>query len=440
MPRSARPFNCRLLLLVFALLLASRADAQREREVPPQDSDYGAKFFDQLEKIFGRFRDADLRRIFQMAQPIRCADLVIDKGEWREVAFFNENHDLGAWSRTSLDEIKSDLAVYTFKGACGGQRASAQVTTKFPIEESVKAYRAHRIQFSDIEVNVNAPVTATFDPDTQAYSFDLPYMFRETDRNRQRIYTLIPPTASDRYATDVKNHWDCKRVTADDLTYQFLICHTTLVPRNYAPGRDSRNDVFGSSAYTILSDGKEATSSVRLNFDTSAGTTAPEGKAPDAVNDRVPQPQPTPREADSTWRPVTAARKLIDVGQSEFRLRFAPDAWRGKIGQAEWLADGAINSTPAARNKSYCAWHVTSRDRVAQLIMPASNEAVGYSLGFRKQSQTGVSAIFELQSDAGAAVGMLECLFAQSQTPADITVGQFRAIVGSNIELETPPQ
>lgn len=66
--------------------------------------------------------------------------------------------------------------------------------------------------------------------------------------------------------------------------------------------------------------------------------------------------------------------------------------------------------------------------------------SVLHSLEFRKQTQAGISAIFEMQSETGSVLGVLDCLFVQSQTPADITVSQWLSIVGSNIELETPTQ
>src|SRR4026209_470684 len=120
------------ILFCLTLILSANAYAQRETELPPaQEAEYGSRFLDQLQKIFGRFRDTDLKRVFQSAQPILCSELVTDKGEWREVAFFNENRKLGDWYRTTLDEIRNDLAVYVFKGACGGRRAAAQLTTKF---------------------------------------------------------------------------------------------------------------------------------------------------------------------------------------------------------------------------------------------------------------------------------------------------------------------
>src|SRR5579862_1346257 len=94
------------------------AYAQQGRETPTSQHEYGTRFFDQLGRIFGRFRDADLRQVFQAARPIQCSDLVMGTGEWRAVAFFNENRKLGDWYRKSIDEVKHDLAVYSFKGSC----------------------------------------------------------------------------------------------------------------------------------------------------------------------------------------------------------------------------------------------------------------------------------------------------------------------------------
>src|SRR5437667_11948938 len=54
---------------------------------------YDRKFFIQLRGVFGRFRDSDLERVFDQAKPIQCSELVNDEGEWRTVAFFNENRE-----------------------------------------------------------------------------------------------------------------------------------------------------------------------------------------------------------------------------------------------------------------------------------------------------------------------------------------------------------
>src|SRR4051812_37340160 len=91
------------------LLCAAPLSAQRERQIPsPEEGGaFGTRFFDQLSSIFGKFRDSDLNRVFQLAEPIRCSELVTGKGEWREVAFFNEKRSLGDWYRESLDEVRS---------------------------------------------------------------------------------------------------------------------------------------------------------------------------------------------------------------------------------------------------------------------------------------------------------------------------------------------
>src|SRR5262249_37653904 len=109
------------LLLAIVLCSAAAAYAQREQLIQPPDeaqTQYGRKFFVQLRALFGRFRDSDLQRAFERAQPIQCSELVNDKGEWRTVAFFNERRDLGDWYRRSLDEVKNDLSAFVFKGVC----------------------------------------------------------------------------------------------------------------------------------------------------------------------------------------------------------------------------------------------------------------------------------------------------------------------------------
>jgi hypothetical protein len=96
--------------------------ARQEQQVQPgEDSAYGSKFFDQLRAIFGKFRDADLQRVFQEAQPIQCSELVGRKGAWRPVAFFNEDRKLGDWFRESLEEVERPGPVH-LQGVCRGKQ------------------------------------------------------------------------------------------------------------------------------------------------------------------------------------------------------------------------------------------------------------------------------------------------------------------------------
>src|SRR4051812_23136183 len=86
----------RLALPTLALLAATTALAQRELPIQaPDDSQYSRKFFTQLRGVFGRFRETDLQRAFEKAQPIQCSELINGEGEWRTVAFFNEKRELG---------------------------------------------------------------------------------------------------------------------------------------------------------------------------------------------------------------------------------------------------------------------------------------------------------------------------------------------------------
>jgi hypothetical protein len=255
-----------LIVCLTLFIVPARQDLSAQQ---PESAQYGDRFFEQLGSIFGRFRDADLQHVFQTARPIRCSDLIMEKGEWRAVGFFNENRKLGDWYRKSLDAVKHDLAVYVFKGNCDGGRERLEVTTKFPVHESIDAYEARKIRFDEIDVNVNAPVKVSYEPKTRAYTFDLPYLFRVSNPDGNVVYSLNPRHLSDRYATNVANHWECKAVKADDVTYQFLICRNAVIPVEAAGNRQEKDRPFGALGYSILSDGKEASSTVKLTFGTS---------------------------------------------------------------------------------------------------------------------------------------------------------------------------
>lgn len=446
----SRPAALLALTFAFSAFLGTAASAQHERQIPPPDdsstpNDYSAKFFEQLQRMFGRFRDSDLKRAFDSARAVQCSELVTDKGEWREVAFFNENRKLGDWYRKSLDEVKGDLAVYIFKGACGGPRAAVQVTTKFPVEESYNRAAAGKIPFERIDVNVNAPVSVIYDPKSQAYTFDLPYLYHVRSETGDMVYSLNPRTLDDRYDPTFTNHWDCKAVTADDVTYQFLICRNQLLPRE-ARARYEDKGSFGSSAYSILSDGKEALSTVHLSFGDvePAKEAEPVAPAPRSADSSRNEPAhgfpPEPAAPSRTWRPVSAQVRLSDAGQSEFRIRFRPESWKGKIDKPELVEDGMLAPfTVTPRNKDYCVWRPRVPAQAVQLLEPSTAESAISTLAFRKDVQ-GVIAVFDLESDSSSALGSLQCSFAQSQSPSDVAVARWMSIVGSTIALESPGQ
>ena len=289
------------LLLVCALLAASLPAQQEPQTQSREERTYGSKFFEDLRTIFGRFRNADLQRVFQEAEPIQCSELVGRQGEWRTVAFFNENRELGDWCRESLEEVKSDLAVYTFKGTCSGDQGTIQVGMEFPTSAGIEAYNRQELDLNQIDVTVNDPVNAGLDPQTMALTFDLPYLFLTGRRGSMNIYSLMAPDRNSAYASDMTSRWECKSVSSKDVTYRFLICRTSTVPRSPARRNEKWVPAFGASAFFILSDGTEAQSSVNLSFgDETHPSEKPAEKSPVLASPprpalkRPPKPDPPP--------------------------------------------------------------------------------------------------------------------------------------------------
>jgi hypothetical protein len=433
----------RVLLLICVVVVPVIVHAQRERQIqPPEESAYGSKFFDQLHSIFGIFRDADLQRAFQMAQPIQCSELVVSKGEWRTVAFYNEDRSLGEWCRNSLEEVKADLAVYIFKGSCSGDQGAIQMTTEFPVGASIDAYNEGKIGLDQVDINVNAPVSAVFDPRTQGYSFELPYLFLVGRRSSGNVYSLQAPHLEDSYATDVTSRWECKAVKSNDVTYRFLICRTATVARNIAMRNQNRDLSFGASAYFILSDGMEAQTSVNLTFgnagrpvDNSSATASP-----------VPSPTRPYLTREKTVKPVggwqmpDVRSKVVDVGKNEFRLRFSSQTWTGKISSPEVLSDQKLSSPLSAKlqeGADYCAWRPGAANLVDRFLANEPDAGVSYSVeAFDKNSQSAASIVFDMKTHAGIRLGTLQCFFPHAESVANIDFDRWVSVVGGHLTLE----
>jgi hypothetical protein len=423
-----------LLLLCFAVTLTAQDKTQFQ---PIQESQYSRKFFLQLKGIFGRFREADLDRVFDSAAPIQCSELVNDKGEWRTVAFFNEKRELGDWYRSNLDEVKHDLAVFSFDGVCRGEHGPVQLTTKFPVTESIEAYTQRKIPLEQVGVNVNAPVRATFDPSTSAYSFDLPYLFLiKQDDTGADLYSLNPPRLVDRqhYSTDVIDHWDCKAVTAGGVTYQFLICRTTTLPRIPSlRGRPQQQATFGASAYFILSDGEEASSNVKLTF---SDTNDREHEVEDASIASSSDAEPS-----TSWEAPDSDEKILDVLRDEFRIRFAQN-WANRIASAQVLYGRQIVSLDSAKpveGADYCVWLAGAAGSTTRVV-GNDDGAIQYSITVHdRDNQSSTSIAFDLKTPAGMHMGTLQCYFPRATSATSIDFARWKSIVGDNLLLEVKP-
>jgi hypothetical protein len=457
MPNKSIRVTVTAAVAVVLFLASTEGRSQVERAVQAEDdSAYGGKFFDQLRAIFGRFRTTDLERAFQTATSVRCSELVSNRGEWRPVAFFNENRKLGDWYRASIEEVRTDLVVYIFKGACAGDKAPLQLTTKFPIDESVDAYNAGRIPFERIDVNVNPPVTAVYDLRTDSYTFELPFLFLRERNDSGNIYSLIAPRVGERYARDVTDHWDCKSVSAEDVTYQFLICRTSLIDRDPAARNQRRTSSFGSSAFFILSDGKEATSSVKLSFggDDVIDSPATRPDLPEAPQRSRPTelanaPAPTPDRRNPDPAPASAGpwripdfwSKLGDLEATEFRLQFSPQTWTGKIGSPQLLIDQKMstsdrNAAPSGMS-DYCLWKPASTRAIDRLMNPDPDSLTAYTVSTQpKNGQTPPSVTFALKTFTGLQLGDLQCFFPRAEAPSSISFDRWIEIVGAHITIE----
>jgi hypothetical protein len=432
-----------VLLLVCALLPLNSIPAQDAQARPSAEEDrYGSKFFDQLRTIFGRFQNSDLDRVFQQSRPIQCPELVGRKGEWRPVAFFNEDRRLGDWCRERLEEVKNDLTVYTFKGGCSGEQGAVQVSTEFPTSASIEAYSTGRIDVNQIDVTVNDPVAAVFDPRTTAYKFELPYLFLTGRQGSMNIYSLIAPNRDSAYATDVTNLWECKAVSSNDVTYRFLICRTTTAPRGTLARNQKWERAFGASAYFILSDGTEAQTSVSLTFGDGAGRAdgSPESVPPPASPGRPQLIRQDETKVSGGWQMPGAGSKIVDMGRSEFRLRFSLQTWTGKIGTPELLSDqkmSALRSALPPEGVDCCIWQPEDPNLAENLLLDSDDGTTLYSLEVPARSdQSEPSIVISLKTRGGNRIGRLQCYFPRSDSAADISVGRWISVVGGHLSLE----
>src|ERR1051325_6052951 len=116
-----------ILLFLGSILSTAAINAQTTIPAATDNAAAVTKYFEQLRRIFGKFSQSDLQQVFQEANPIKCPELVQGRGEWKPVAFFNDKRELGAWYHETIDEVKTDLRTYTFKGVCTTVRSTIQL-------------------------------------------------------------------------------------------------------------------------------------------------------------------------------------------------------------------------------------------------------------------------------------------------------------------------
>jgi hypothetical protein len=391
-----------------------------------QNIDFGSKFFDDLRKLFGQLQQSELDLAFRQANSIRCRELISNTGEWKQVGFLNDDRKLGDWHYDSIDEVKKDPTKYVFSGSCVGEQGPVKVVTSFPVQRPDQA--------SGRTVRENNPVSMVFDSAADTYVFLLPYLYLERQEAEGSLYTERPPLFSSIPERNVSEEFRCKALTGPELTYRFLICRTRVVNRDRPLRANDRTvpskQPLGNAAYQILSDGKEASSSVKLTF---GDDVEPKGRVvPEQSAEPVPDVLPRPNQS---WVSASPRAKLVDVSQDEFRLIFSAEA-RARIASPQLLTGQTMPTfvpESAVRGREYCLWQPAS-------TAPFDSDDALFSLGFSKNAQSLVSAVFTVQALTGSPIATLQCYFPQSQTPDEITVERWTSIVGRHITLENRRQ
>ena len=413
----------RPLSYALALLLALPAFAYAQ-----DNGEFGAKFFTDLRKLFGELQQRDLDKAFRAARPIRCSDLVSGRGEWKQVAFLNEDRKLGDTHFDNIDDVRRDLARLVFSGQCRSESGSVRLDTSYAITESFNRYIKRQIPLEDVAIRTNPPVTVNFVYTADAYVFELPYVYLVERQGNGGIYTFEPPRATSTPDPNVAQEYRCKAVSDPELTYRFLICKLQLLPRDpVARKRDTRP--FGSAAYYILSDGKEAASSVKLRLDD--GTELKETPPKVTPIPPVREPDAPPAPPDRPWVPAGSSIRVVEFAGEEFRLNFNLEGWSGRFAKPQFLEAGQFVSAPGA-NRENCTWKPVATNGIV-------DDSVLYSMSFKKDARGPSTVVFELENSEGKPIATLECGFPASPTPADITVGRWLTVVGKHVTLEIRP-
>jgi len=388
-----------------ALLLVAGISCVSAGAQVQQPGEYDAPFFRALKTLFDDFSSSDLQRTFQSASPIKCSELL---GEWRPAAFFNDDKNLERWFHKTFEDVQAELARYRFQGRCESESANVDVTTRFPVRDSVDAYNARKIEFSKIVYQNNTPVPATFDSRARTYGFSLPYLYLLGRRNGTNQYSLVPPDGAAKPTPDVTNEWNCKAVRPPNVTYRFLLCRTVIVPRN-ASVRSQVEVVAGTSAYVVLSDGKEAVSTFSIS---AAGG---------------------PAAAD----PGKTLSKFVELGVRKFRLQFARRSWEDKIDSVMTLTGGKLEFPETAKTSGldYCEW-IPQSPATANIVND-SDKSLQYLMSIKDREGASPTTIsMEARTAGNARLGTLRCFFPNSQAAVDVNMSQFTAIAGEHVTAE----
>lgn len=367
---------------------------------------FDSKFFQVLQGIFENFRNADLQRVFQAATPVGCSELL---GDWRTTAFFSDDRNLERWYYKTFEEVQADLSRYIFQGKCGSETATLEVASRFPVRQSIDAYNKGEIEFDRIAFKVNAPVRATFESRTRAYTFELPYLYVTGRNGANSTYSMLPPDATAKYAPEVTNRWECKAVKNTDVTYRFLLCRTAILPSNRAIRNQVEEGSRGTSAYVLLTDGREARATFTLSF---------------------------PTDATRVRRSAAEMSRIADLGREDFRLRFVNQSWESRIASTTILAAGQFAvADSAALRVDHCEWRPQSP--ATAVLVDENDKTVQYYITRADRSASSPASFnFDARTAANFRLGNLRCVFQGAESATSIEMKRLLSVFGDHITIE----
>lgn len=399
----------RILMLagVVAAPVATRGQSQTQTAAADLRSQYDDRFFEALRSVFDTFNKTDLQRVFQSAPGIPCSELL---GDWRTAAFFNEDSQLERWYYKTFEEVQADLSRYIFQGNCKTETSDVDVVSRFPQRDSMEAYNRREIEFDRIAYKVNAPAKAKFDSRAKVYAFELPYLYVTGRNGDNSTYSMMPPNAAAKYASEVTNRWDCKSVKNADLTYRFLLCRTAIVARNRTAARSDGDAVRGTAAYILLTDGREAGARTVLSF-------ASDGDAP--------------------AKSAAAMSKVAELAREDFLLRFVNRSWQARIASTTVLSGGQFMdaASTASLRADYCEWRPLS-PATSSLVDDAETGLQYYVSRSDRDGSSPATFLFDARTPANVRLGLLRCAFAGTDSAAAVEMTRLLAVFGDHIRIE----
>ena len=232
------------------------------------------------------------------------------------------------------------------------------------------------------------------------------------------------------------NHWECKAVRAPDVTFQFVICRTGVLPKDRVL-RDRTQPTFGSSAYFVLSDGREASTTVHLSF-------GGDDNHPARTVDVLPEPEAAATAPPARrWLAVEPSGRFAELNHGELRIRFNPQSWTNRIASTQVLVEGALTSLAQSRvpvGGDSCLWTSTPELVPAQILDqdPEKNVRIATMLNDRTNLSP-TSVTFDWNALDGSKLGRLQCCFSRADSAGALSFDRWSAIVGVHLALEVRP-